>query len=106
MIDLSLDHRTGLPKGVVLTHRMMVSASFSTIGATMRSVLRRGEGIPGPDPTQLSYLLGIPLFHVTGCCNISLPIVVVGGKIVLMRKWDSKQGANVLVVYTLHESGC
>lgn len=92
LMKRSSSHRTGLPKGVPLTHRGMVSASLATIVPAARVALRQGGGIPEPDPNQKSYLLAIPLFHVTGCCNISLTMTLTGGKLVLMRKWDASIG--------------
>ena len=40
---------------------------------------------------QISGLLSIPLFHVTGCMAVLAPALIMGIKIVLMRKWDVEQ---------------
>ncbi|KAF9520337.1 hypothetical protein BS47DRAFT_1335956 [Hydnum rufescens UP504] len=87
---------TGLPKGVYLTHRAIISACFVMIVASMRTALRLGQDIPEPEATQLSYLLPVPLFHCTGSCSTSIPSTLFGGKIVLMRKWDASQGLDII----------
>jgi long-chain acyl-CoA synthetase len=37
---------------------------------------------------QKSYLMAIPLFHTTGCQSVLNTLVVGGGKLVFMHKWD------------------
>jgi long-chain acyl-CoA synthetase len=60
--------------------------------------LRRGEQPPAPDlnAPQRVTLLVVPLFHVTGCSATLCPTVAMGGKIVLMRRWDA-EGAMQLI---------
>jgi long-chain acyl-CoA synthetase len=89
---------TGKPKGALGTHRNMCT-NIGTGGiAVARAYLRRGEQPPAPDPNapQRVTLLVVPLFHVTGCSATLCPTVAMGGKIVLMRRWDA-EGAMQLI---------
>jgi long-chain acyl-CoA synthetase len=81
---------TGKPKGAVGTHRNSCTSVLIRAYSLARSFLRRGEPLPVPDPDapQKSALLVVPLFHVTGCQASMIPLMAVGGKIVLMHKWD------------------
>jgi long-chain acyl-CoA synthetase len=89
---------TGKPKGALGTHRNMCT-NIGTGGiAVARAYLRRGEQPPAPDlnAPQRVTLLVVPLFHVTGCSATLCPTVAMGGKIVLMRRWDA-EGAMQLI---------
>lgn len=46
--------------------------------------------------TQLCIIAAIPLFHVTGCQASLLGSTIVGGKVVLMRKWNVKEGVELI----------
>lgn len=84
---------TGTPKGVVLSHRNVISNIFNMLAAQARSFLRRGEAPPAPNMSgpQQATLLSIPLFHVTGCFGFMLPTQLVGGRLVLTRKFEPEQ---------------
>ncbi len=80
---------TGKPKGALATHRNIVSNVGAAGIVAARAYLRRGEPVPTPDPTiQRSTLLSVPFFHATGCFAILSPVLVSGGKIVMIYKWD------------------
>ncbi|HEY1749148.1 MAG TPA: class I adenylate-forming enzyme family protein [Xanthobacteraceae bacterium] len=81
---------TGKPKGAVGTHRNTCTSVLIRPYLQARSFLRRGEPIPAPDPNAppKSALLVVPLFHVTGCQASMIPLLAIGGKLVLMHKWD------------------
>ena len=83
---------TGKPKGALGTHRNSCSALFARAYAAARNCLRRGEPLPTPDPNapQKSSLLAVPLFHATGCQASMVPLFAIGGKLVLMHKWDAE----------------
>jgi long-chain acyl-CoA synthetase len=88
---------TGKPKGALATHRNLCTCVSTNGFANARAALRRGEDLPKPDPTQqLTTLLVIPLFHVTGCASVLAPLVAQGAKLVLMRRWDV-EGAMKLI---------
>ncbi|KAK0187411.1 hypothetical protein F5146DRAFT_1004324 [Armillaria mellea] len=62
---------TGLPKGVLSTHRGFLTYLFNSASVIGRDHIRRGVPIPSlPVPgTQDGILLSAPLFHATGCCT-------------------------------------
>ncbi len=83
---------TGEPKGAMASHRAGTTAILATLLSQARSFLRRGEAPPTPDPdANRSYLLGIPLFHVTGCFSLLNLAMAMGVKIVMMRKFDAEK---------------
>ncbi|MBL4617435.1 MAG: acyl--CoA ligase [Robiginitomaculum sp.] len=81
---------TGYPKGALSSNRAVISAVFgyAMLGMAMKFYKNGGKIIEDPAAPQLSILLPIPLFHVTGCMVIFLVSVVAARKLVLMRKWD------------------
>ncbi len=88
---------TGKPKGALATHRNITS-NIMTAGATKaRAFLRRGQ-VP-PDPASLPQgvtLMAVPLFHVTGCCASLIPCIFAGGRMVMMRKWDTEKAMQLI----------
>jgi len=90
---------TGKPKGGLTTHRNMISNTFATAVAQARMFIMAGQPLPDPDPhnnPQKAMLLVIPMFHVTGWDAISIPAMITGGKLVLMRKWDAEQALQLI----------
>jgi long-chain acyl-CoA synthetase len=82
---------TGKPKGVLGTHRNLVTNVFNYDFMTAFSELRRGfpVGTPSANHSEPSAaLLCVPLFHVTGCHSTLAINTFAGNKIVLMHKWD------------------
>ncbi|MCF6293027.1 MAG: acyl--CoA ligase [Robiginitomaculum sp.] len=81
---------TGHPKGALSNNRAVISAVFgyAMLGLAMKFYKNGGKVVDDPKAPQLSVLLPIPLFHVTGCMVIFLVSVVAARKLVLMRKWD------------------
>jgi long-chain acyl-CoA synthetase len=88
---------TGRPKGALGTHRNITANALTASATLARACLRRGE--PVPDATgapQRVNLLAVPFFHVTGCNATLIPNVAVGGKLVLMRRWDTGQALQLI----------
>ena len=83
---------TGKPKGALGTHRNMLANIMASACSAARNYLRRGEmpPIPSSSDPQRCTLLSVPFFHATGCFAILNPSVASGGKLVLMRKWDTE----------------
>jgi long-chain acyl-CoA synthetase len=86
---------TGRPKGAVSTHRAVVSAlmAFACRGAV--------DGLRKPtptvaDPIPTSFVLIVPLFHVTGCVPVMLGCFLTGAKLVIMYKWDAEKALQVI----------
>ena len=83
---------TGKPKGVLSSQRGVISSMFSW--ACMSTILSEREKIMGNDSTPLassesSILLCVPLFHATGSHVAFLLSILVGRKVVMMKKWDA-----------------
>lgn len=64
---------TGLPKGAMITYRQV---AFNTL-STIRDIL--------PDDVYINHL---PLFHVGGLYVYAIPLFILGGKVIQMRRWD------------------
>jgi long-chain acyl-CoA synthetase len=89
---------TGKPKGALGTHRNMLANIMASACSAARNYLRRGEmpPIPSPADPQRCGLLSIPFFHATGCFAVLNPSIASGGKIVLMRKWDTEEAMQLI----------
>lgn len=86
---------TGKPKGVVSSHLAIASALLSWEVAIL-SWLMITETTVEPSPNQPSGLLAIPLFHTTGCHAVFLSAFRSQTKLVLTRKWDPIQAAELI----------
>lgn len=78
---------TGQPKGALGSHRNLTTNIFSSAYAAARSVLRRGEPIPPPQPKV--GLTVIPLFHVTACSAGLMGQLFAAHTIIYMHRWDA-----------------
>lgn len=94
---------TGFPKGAQLTHRgcanNMLTVMFINLSQAQAGATLAGKEPPNPmDPNapKLSSLITTPLFHVTGN-NCSAHVTTgLGGKIVLMYKWDALEALKII----------
>ncbi|MEP6623155.1 MAG: class I adenylate-forming enzyme family protein [Acidimicrobiia bacterium] len=91
---------TGNPKGVVSTHRNVVSALLSWELDTFAAArVARGDAKP-PERTgrkvQDAALLAVPLFHVTGSHAVYLSSYRAQRKLVCMYKWDPDVAAELI----------
>lgn len=82
---------TGHPKGVVLSHRSILSQmSMSLFGAEMmKQVMKIAAPNAPADTTQPCSICPIPLFHVTACHHLYLASYTIGRKLVIMSRWDA-----------------
>ncbi|PFH52707.1 hypothetical protein AMATHDRAFT_73844 [Amanita thiersii Skay4041] len=88
---------TGLPKGVLSTHRQFLTNVLNVLAGPARARLRRGEDLtpPPPDGPQKGVLLSVPFFHVTGLTSLSMLSTLSGLKVVIMRKWNPVEAGGV-----------
>ncbi|NDD17843.1 MAG: long-chain fatty acid--CoA ligase, partial [Acidimicrobiia bacterium] len=86
---------TGFPKGAVSTHRAIVSALMSfSLRQTVDGM--RATVKPEPDPFPPSFILIVPLFHVTGCVPVMMSCFVAGLKLVIMYKWEPERAMQLI----------
>lgn len=92
---------TGQPKGAVGTHRniltnLMNVGFWGTATARANELAGKAAGGAARSGPSAAMLMTVPLFHVTGCHSIMLPITAGGGKIVLMYKWDAERALELI----------
>ena len=88
---------TGRPKGALGTHRNINTNVLTAAAALARAYVRRGEAVPDANlAPQRVTLLAVPFFHVTGCNASLIPSIAAGGKLVLMRRWDTEQALQLI----------
>jgi long-chain acyl-CoA synthetase len=90
---------TGRPKGAVSTHRAVVSAVMAfACRATVDGMrgAKADEISVDPSKPRASFILAVPLFHVTGCVAVMLSCVIGGLKLVIMHKWDAERALQLI----------
>lgn len=96
---------TGRPKGAVGTHRNLctnlMSLYFLNSRSRKREELRREAGVSprgegNESEVQQSYLLSVPLFHVTGCLSMMVGATASGGKMVMMHHFDAERALELI----------
>ncbi len=86
---------TGHPKGVVSSHRAVISALMSWELDTRSIFFQRGQELPVP-AEQPATLLAVPLFHVTGSHAVFLSSFRAQRRVVSMYKWDVERAAELI----------
>ena len=88
---------TGHPKGAVSTNRAVVQA---LMGFGCKSALDKLRRPPSPEDEQaalpLTFILIVPLFHVTGCVPVMLSCWASGLKLVMMYRWDADRALELI----------
>jgi long-chain acyl-CoA synthetase len=85
---------TGRPKGAVSTHRAILSALLAFgCRATVNSAMRP---LREPHPYPPSFILTVPLFHVTGLVPVLLSCFAGGFKLVMMYKWSPERALELI----------
>ncbi len=86
---------TGHPKGVLTSHRNVLSALLSwELDAKAGEMM---SGVIAPEPLEQSAsLLGVPLFHVTGLNAVYLISYRLQRRIVSMYKWVPEHAAELI----------
>ena len=88
---------TGFPKGAVMTHRAAVH-NVMNMGfySAALGMINEKKPIPRDQRDQPAGLVCVPLFHVTGCNCYLHPTTAVGGKLVLMYRWDATEALKLI----------
>jgi len=103
-VDVTADHdatilytagTTGNPKGAVSTHRAVVQSLMGFGCKTALEALRRPVS-PSPTARPPSFILIVPLFHVTGCVPVMLSCFASGLKLVMMYRWDADRALELI----------
>jgi acyl-CoA synthetase (AMP-forming)/AMP-acid ligase II len=81
---------TSLPKGVMLSH------------ASLNNALNLAHDLRDGDITFLIY----PMFAITGCHNAMLPLILVGGCVVLQERFDAAEAIDLIEQYRCTVLGC
>jgi long-chain acyl-CoA synthetase len=55
-----------------------------------------GAGAPAKHPWPTSFVLVVPLFHVTGCVPVMLSCFAAGYKLVMMYRWDPARALELI----------
>ncbi len=90
---------TGFPKGAQLTHRSCIGNLMNMTFAAqcMALTMQRATGIEPPaTPPISSSLISTPLFHVTANNCAAYATTAVGGKLVLMYRWDAGEALKLI----------
>jgi long-chain acyl-CoA synthetase len=92
---------TGFPKGAVSTHRAVTQALMAFGCRSAIDGVRKAANedplvpvAPPADPT--SFILIVPLFHVTGCVPVMLSCFFAGLKLVIMYKWEPERALQLI----------
>jgi long-chain acyl-CoA synthetase len=93
---------TGAPRGVVLTHRNLITGLMTVqmSGLMVLHGIARAQGIPVETilahlPQQAT-LLVYPLFHISGLGSGFLSPLIAGTKVVIMRRWDAAEALRLI----------
>jgi long-chain acyl-CoA synthetase len=86
---------TGLPKGAVSTHgaicqTIMAFLSSASINGARRGPSESGAGVPP------SFILIVPLFHVTGCIAVMMGCFSWHLKLVMMYRWEPERALELI----------
>jgi long-chain acyl-CoA synthetase len=91
---------TGRPKGAVSTNGAIVSSVMAFGGRAAVDVVRTEAALPPgvspPSPTPLTFILIVPLFHVTGCVPVLMSCIVTKSKLVMMYRWNAEKALELI----------
>lgn len=92
---------TGRPKGAQLTHRSctnnIVSMLFGSL--SQKAAEQKVDGIaadPNEETPEVTAMLATPLFHVTANNCVAQTATAVGGKLIILHKWDASEALRLI----------
>jgi len=85
---------TGFPKGAVSTHYAVLSSLRSFACRALVGAMTQPPKEPNPFDT--SFILAVPLFHVTGLVPVMLSCFTNGFKLVMMYKWTPERALELI----------
>ncbi len=86
---------TGFPKGAVSTHGAICQTLIAFLSSATINGARRGpsESASGVSP---SFILIVPLFHVTGCIAVMMGCFAWHLKLVMMYRWEPERALQLI----------
>lgn len=94
---------TGRAKPALMTHLNLVTGVMNTQLAMAAIIEKMAKGYNMSAVDLLAYmpqacaLLVFPLFHTSGCCAVFLTNLMMGGKVVLMPRWDARSALTLMM---------
>ena len=87
---------TGKPKGAVATHRNFTAFLMNLLYRQTTAAAANPPAADAPPALPPATLLTFPLFHVGGLQSSLVVFAAIGGKIVLMYKWDAAEAVDLI----------
>ncbi|MAS50574.1 MAG: hypothetical protein CL712_01370 [Chloroflexi bacterium] len=87
---------TGKPKGAVSSHRAILSALLGFSARAQVAELVEPQKGGNEKPLRNSFMLCVPLFHVTGLIPVMLGSFVGQSKLVMMHKWEPDRALELI----------
>ncbi len=89
---------TGNPKGAVSCHRAIGQAIMNIECNATAAAMTNPEALSAlmEKGLELTSLLAVPLFHISGCHAQFIPSLRGGRKIVIMYKWDAVKALEII----------
>lgn len=86
---------SGRPKGVLLTHRGVISSVHSWVMGKEVAAMMDPEAAAAASDSPAS-LVVTPLFHVTALHSVFLQGMALGAKLVMMYKWNADEAIDLI----------
>jgi acyl-CoA synthetase (AMP-forming)/AMP-acid ligase II len=87
---------TGMPKGVLSTHRNIINALYTWCFVKEVTEILRPELVEENPEFDPAILANVPLFHVTGSHAQFLACFIYMRKFVMMFKWDAEKALEII----------
>jgi long-chain acyl-CoA synthetase len=85
---------TGSPKGAVSTHHAVLTSLRAFTCRALAGLMMQPP--KDPSPYETSFILAVPLFHVTGLVAVMLSCFLNGFKLVMMYKWSPERALELI----------